>query len=191
MLEKQKVFLSGTRKIERLPGEVTTLIEKLIDLDANFIVGDAPGSDRAFQKYLALLNETQVTVFSSAPYLRNNVGKWPFQMIDSGLKSRTNAMHAAKDRMMAELCDMGVMIWDGQSAGTLANLIDVISQEKLAYLYNFLDNELVKFDGETSLSIYLEEFPEIRDVATKRLKRDKKRANKKRGDSSNSSETLF
>lgn len=191
MLEKQKVFLSGTRKVERLPGEITSLIEKLIYLEANFLVGDAPGSDRAFQSHLAHLNETKVTVFSSAPYLRNNLGKWPFHMVDSGLKSRTNAMHAAKDRMMTDLCDLGIMIWDGQSAGTLANLIDVVTQEKPAYLYNYLDNELVKFDGEKSLSNYLEGFPDVRDIATKRLTRDRRRVNKQKSDSSNSTDTLF
>jgi hypothetical protein len=188
---KQQVFLSGTRKVERLPGEVTSLIQELIDSDVHFIVGDAPGCDRAFQRHLASLNQSQVRVFSSAPYVRNNLGNWPSEFIDSGLKSKTNAMHAAKDRRMAELCDLGVMIWDGQSAGTLANLLDVISQGKSAYLYNYLDNEFVKFDGDTSLSKYLDGFPEVRDMAAKRLKRDKKRSSKLKVDSSKTSETLF
>lgn len=188
---QRQVFLSGTRKVERLPGEVISLIQELIDSGVHFIVGDAPGCDRAFQRHLASLGELNVIVFSSAPYVRNNLGKWPSEFIDSGLRSKTNAMHAAKDRRMAELCDLGIMIWDGQSAGTLANLLDVISQGKPAYMYNYLDNELVKFEDESSLANYLEVFPEIRDMATKRLKRDKKRSNKQKLDTSSAPETLF
>jgi len=189
--KKQLVFLSGTRKVERLPGEVTELLEEFIASGDKFIVGDAPGSDTAFQRYLVKQRVNKVVVYSSASHVRNNLGNWPSQFVDSGLKTKTNAMHAAKDRRMAQLCDLSIAIWDGQSAGTLANVLDVIDQGKTAFLYNYLEHELVKFDNQDSLLAYLDAFAEIREMAQKRLKRDRKRRKKQGVNQSQCPDTLF
>ena len=178
MLRTNIVFLSGTRKVDRLPGEVLELLNDLIDSKAVFIVGDAPGSDRAFQKYLAKQEVDSVTVYFSAPTIRGNIGGWPSQFVDSGLKTKSNAMHSAKDRKMSELCTQAIMIWDGQSAGTLANSIDVSEQDKTCYLYDFLENELMKFETTASLMDYLEPFPKVTSEALRRLKRDRRRQKK-------------
>lgn len=191
MHKEMAVLLSGTRKIELLPGEVGDLVLEFISLGNSFLVGDAPGSDRAFQRFLAAHKVENVTVYSSAQSVRNNIGGWPTQFIDSGLKAKTNAMHAAKDREMANICHMSVAIWDGQSAGTLANVLDVIHQDKIAYVYNFLDHELIRFDNNESLSNYLVPFSQIHEVALKRLKRDLKRRNKMRASGEKATDTLF
>jgi hypothetical protein len=171
--KKSVVLLSGTRKIELLPGEVREMIQEFAAKGWSFLVGDAPGSDRAFQRF------------------RNNIGGWSTRFIDSGLKSKTNAMHAAKDREMAEICDLSVAIWDGQSAGTLANVLDVTDQGKVSYLYNFLEQELIKFDNTERLSNYLEAFPIVHEVAKRRLRRDKRRRDKMKGSPTELPDTLF
>jgi len=189
--KKSVVLLSGTRKIELLPGEVREMIQEFAAKGWSFLVGDAPGSDRAFQRFLAEHRVFNVTVYSSAQHVRNNIGGWSTRFIDSGLKSKTNAMHAAKDREMAEICDLSVAIWDGQSAGTLANVLDVIDQGKVSYLYNFLEQELIKFDNKERLSNYLEAFPSVHEVAKRRLRRDKRRRDKMKGGPTELPDTLF
>jgi hypothetical protein len=178
-MPKRKIaFVGGTRKVDRLPGEVLELLIDLIACKALFVVGDAPGSDRAFQKYLATNEVQDVNVYFSAPTIRGNIGGWNSYFVDSGLKTRSNAMHSAKDRRMSELCSEAIMIWDGQSAGTLANAIDVSEQKKLCYLYNYLDSEFIRFDTTESLLDYLAAFPEVTSEALRRLRRDRRRLKK-------------
>lgn len=114
-----KVFLGGSRHLAFIPVEIATKIEDLVKIGATFLVGDAPGSDSAFQQYLSKIRYQNVSVFTSASEVRNNLGKWQTQVIDSGLKSKSAASHAFKDRHMATICDFGIMIWDGISPGTL------------------------------------------------------------------------
>jgi hypothetical protein len=184
-------FLSGTRKIERIPLEVKEVIAAKISQGHSFIVGDAPGSDRAFQRHLAELNVALVTVFSSLPNARNNLGNWNLNYVSSGLKTKSNAMHAAKDRRMAMQCDDAIMIWDGQSAGTLANLIDVIEQSKPSLVFNYLDHELIRFDNIESLMKYLEPYSDVKEIALKRIKRDRKKIQRQETQLKDQSITLF
>lgn len=191
MHEKAVVFLSGTRKIDRIPKEVFDLIMEKMRVGAEFVVGDAPGSDKAFQLNLLKLKDVNVTVYSSTNPVRNNLGNWPTKFIDSGLKSKSNAMHAVKDRKMSEICDSAIMIWDGESAGTLANLLDVVAQKKKAFLYNFLDSEWINFEDQATLSSYLENYAKIREKSLKRLKRDRKRISRQLKRVEQMPETLF
>jgi hypothetical protein len=141
-----------------------------------FIVGDAIGSDLAFQKFFLNSKYKAVTVYSSAGYVRNNVGNWPDQLIDSGLKSKSNATHAIKDRKMVEIAKLGIMIWDSESAGTLSNVIDLVEQEKECYLWLAAESELSRFDNLNSLEKFLKNYPDQTEEAKKRLNRFRKRA---------------
>jgi len=169
------VVLGGSRKIDRLPGEIQELLESLMSNSEEFIVGDAVGSDLAFQKFFSGSKYLPVTVFSSAGYVRNNVGHWPEQLIESGLKSKSNAVHAVKDRKMVEIAQSGIMIWDSESAGTLSNVIDLVDQEKECYLWLAAESDLCRFDNSKSLEKFLVKFPEQAEEATKRLNRFRKR----------------
>jgi hypothetical protein len=185
-----KIFLGGTRKVNRLSGEVIELMHSYIDQNSEFLVGDAPGSDKAFQVFLANY-ECPVIVFSSAPYVRNNVGNWPTQLLDSGLKTKSNAMHSIKDRAMGELCGIALMMWDSQSVGTLTNILDVVSQGKTAYLYNWSDSELIHITDQIKLDDFLLSNVELGNQAMKRLRRDKKRVDKLKKSDSPKTDTLF
>ena len=91
------------------------------------------------------------------------------------LKSKSNALHAFKDREMCKRADLGLMIWDQESAGTLSNAIDLLSQGKSCYIYNALDQEFVKFDTSNSLDKWLETYPEVAAEALSRLNRFRNR----------------
>ena len=169
------IVLGGSRKIDRLPSEIQDLLAAMMNDQETFIVGDAIGSDLAFQKFFLNSKYKAVTVYSSAGYVRNNVGNWPDQLIDSGLKSKSNATHAIKDRKMVEIAKLGIMIWDSESAGTLSNVIDLVRQGKNCFIWVAPDSDLYQFDNQISLDKWMNAYQVVRDEALKRLAKFEKR----------------
>jgi len=177
-----KVFLGGSRHLSFIPEEVAIKLDDLINDEGTFLVGDAPGSDSAFQSYLARKKYNDVLIFTSAGYVRNNFGNWPAEHVDSGLKSKSAASHAFKDRHMAEMCDLGIMIWDGDSAGTLSNIIDLVDQGIDCYLYVAHEQQFFRIDSKSSLQLATAKYPNVYEEAQKRIgtfrNREKKRIKK-------------
>jgi hypothetical protein len=174
-----KVVLGGSRHLEYVPQEVGDRLLEWMEASCEFLVGDAPGSDRAFQVFLKSKKFPNVTVYSSAGEIRNNLGNWPVEYVDSGLKSKSNAVHAFKDRKMSKIADSGLMIWDCNSAGTLSNLIDLIRQGKNCYMWVAPDSDMYQFDNPQSLDKWMNAYPEVRDEALKRLNTFEKREQKR------------
>ncbi len=141
----------------------------------SFLIGDAPGIDSIFQKYLANVDYRHVEIFSSAGYIRNNFGKWPEQLIETSLKSKSNASHAFKDREMCKRADIGIMVWDQKSAGTLSNAMDLLDQSKPCLIYDAIDQELIRFEIKSNLDKWLERHPEVVTEAQSRLNRFRNR----------------
>ncbi len=177
-----KIVLGGSRHIHSIPEELTNLLQEWRDQGANFLVGDAPGADSAFQLILKKLNTLNVTIYSSAGYVRNNLGHWPYREVDSGLKSKSHAIHAFKDRVMTSEANLGLMLWDCQSAGTLSNVIDMVESGKSCRVWVSLDSDLYNFDNEVSLSKWLAQYPEVTTEALRRLRQFRRREIKRRGD---------
>jgi hypothetical protein len=164
-----RVVLGGSRHLEFMPPEVSQKLNDLISTGSEFLVGDAPGSDRAFQKYLLLNRYSAVKIFSSAEDIRNNLGNWPSEKIESGLKSKSSAVHAFKDRHMTKIADLGIMVWDGESAGTLSNVLDLLDAGKECYIYLGIEQEFFKVDNKNSLMKLLVKYPGALEEASKRL----------------------
>jgi len=184
-----KIVLGGSRHLEFIPNEITERLQEWMESSSEFLVGDAPGTDRAFQMFLVSRQYLSVTVFTSADEIRNNLGNWQVEKVDSGLKSKSNAVHAFKDRKMSQIADVGLMIWDCKSAGTLSNVIDLIGQGKNCFIWVAPDSDLYQFDNSDSLEKWMENFPEVRDEALKRLSTFHKREAKR--DSLDSQPGLF
>lgn len=177
------VVLGGSRHIEKISAEVMDLLNEYVDKKYNFLIGDAPGSDASFQSFFAKKQYKNIKIFSSAGYVRNNVGNWYSELIESGLKSKSNSVHAFKDRHMCKLSNLGIMIWDCQSAGTLSNIIDLIRQGKNCFIWVAPDSDLYQFDNQNSLDKWMKDYQDVRDEALSRLakfdKREIKRETKK------------
>jgi hypothetical protein len=174
-----KIVLGGSRHLEFIPNEIAERLLEWMEDSAEFLVGDAPGSDRAFQVFLNSQNYPAVSVYTSADEIRNNLGNWQVEKVESGLKSKSNAVHAFKDRKMSRVADIGLMIWDCKSAGTLSNVIDLLGQGKNCYIWVAPDSDLYQFDNSASLDKWMANYAEVRDEALKRLttfhKREAKR----------------
>jgi hypothetical protein len=170
-----RIVLGGSRHLEFIPKEIADRLFEWMANSTEFLIGDAPGTDRAFQKFLHSKNYLTVTIYSSADEIRNNLGNWQVEKVESGLKSKSNAVHAFKDRKMSRLADIGLMIWDSQSAGTLSNVIDLVDQQKECYMWLAAESELCRFDNLKSLDKFLLNYPEQTEEAKKRLERFRKR----------------
>lgn len=129
------VFVSGSRQISRLNRDVCARLDRIIESDLSVLIGDANGVDKAIQTYLANISYKQVTVFFVGDECRNNVGGWKQQKIATASKLKGRELYAAKDKAMAELAGYGFVVWDGKSAGSISNVIELISQGKCAVVY--------------------------------------------------------
>jgi hypothetical protein len=170
-----KVVLGGSRHLEYVPQEVSERLTEWMEASCEFLVGDAPGTDRAFQMFLRSKKFPTVTVYTSADEIRNNLGNWQVEKVESGLKSKSNAVHAFKDRKMSQIANIGLMIWDCQSAGTLSNVIDLVRQGKNCFIWVAPDSDLYQFDNQISLDKWMNAYQVVRDEALKRLAKFEKR----------------
>jgi hypothetical protein len=174
-----KVVLGGSRFLEKIPQNLVELLQEWNESRCEFLVGDAPGADSAFQKVLKNMGCKSVTVYSSAGYIRNNYGNWESKEVESGLHGKSNAVHAFKDRFMTSIADSGLMLWDCESAGTLSNVIDLVESGKSCRIWVALDSELYNFDNLPSLEKWLQQYPEVALEAHNRLKTFRRRQAKR------------
>jgi hypothetical protein len=125
-----KVFIGGSRHLSRLNGDVTRRLDGIIDSGFTILVGDANGADKAVQGYLAKRSYSHVIVFCMAKNCRNNVGGWPTQDLTAPPGARGFAFYAVKDNAMAKDATHGLMLWDGDSKGTLNNIVSLVTLQK-------------------------------------------------------------
>jgi len=130
-----KVFIAGSRRLSRLNADVKHRIDTMIDKDFTILVGDANGADKAVQRYLAEKGYRNVIVHCMAKNCRNNVGDWPTREVLPPKGARGFTYYAAKDQAMVDDAAYGLMLWDGESKGTLNSVINMIRQEKPVVIY--------------------------------------------------------
>lgn len=130
-----RVFIAGSMNIKHLDPKVKERIDNIVAQDFEVVVGDADGADTSIQQYLFNYGVTKTTVFCSGERPRNNVGHWPVQRVDTTHAQGSRAFFTAKDIRMAELADIGLMIWDTKSTGTLSNVIELLARKKKSVVF--------------------------------------------------------
>lgn len=175
-----KIVLGGSRQLSVLPYDVMDCLNSWCRDNYEFLIGDAKGIDVKFQQYLYHEKTySNVKIYFSGDLARNNLGNWETVRIDSGLKSKGHALHTAKDRVMTKTADEGLMIWDTLSAGTLANVIDLMQQGKQCQMYIYGDDKhFYNIREERDLDRWQGLYPELFEEARKRLDAYQKRINK-------------
>jgi hypothetical protein len=128
------VFIGGSRAVSKLNAVIRGRLDDLIKRGCTILVGDANGADKAVQTYFAQKHYSNVTVFCMEK-CRNNVGGWPTRVIQPPAGSRGFSYYAAKDFVMAEEAQCGVMLWDAKSKGTLQNMLNLIAGGKRTLVY--------------------------------------------------------
>jgi len=145
-----RVFIGGSRKISRLPKNLVTRLDRIVERRLPVVVGDANGADKAVQAYLHARSYDEVVVFCSGPNCRNNRGGWPTRLVGSGSRTSTFEHHAAKDRAMAEEATVGLMIWDGKSKGTLLNVFRLLECGKHVAVYLSGEGRFIDLKGSSA-----------------------------------------
>lgn len=138
-----KVFIGGSRKISRLSPAVRESLGRIVEKRLPVVIGDANGADKAVQAYLLQEGYDRVEVFCADETPRNNFGAWPTRAIRPSHTQRDFDYYATKDRQMAREASVGLMLWDGESRGTLLNVLRLVSEGKPALVYLAPDKAFV------------------------------------------------
>lgn len=157
----KSVFLGGSRKISRLNDQIRSKLSDLVERGFHIYVGDANGADRAMQALLHSWQYPQVTVFFVGTSPRNNEGGWPTERICAPPGARGADYYAAKDVVMAQRADAGLMLWDGESKGTLANVRNLVRSAKPVSVYLSKLRRFKNVLSEADLQDALEDAPHI------------------------------
>lgn len=130
-----KVFIAGSRQLSRLNADVKRRIDTMIEKGFTILVGDANGADKAVQRYLAEKDYRNVIVHCMGGNCRNNVGTWPTREVSAPKGARGFAYYSLKDRAMVDIAEYGLMLWDGESKGTLNSVVNMVRQNKPVVVY--------------------------------------------------------
>ena len=171
------VFFGGSRQLSRLNPALRTRLRNLITNGHTVLIGDANGADKAVQSYLAQEGYKNVRVYCMDGECRNNVGQWELVPIDSGGRKRDFSYFAMKDARMSLDADYGFMIWDGESKGTLNNVINLVQQGKSALVYFSPKREFVSVKSKDDVSALVSRCDdEAREALNKTIKLEKRAA---------------
>ena len=110
-------------------------LDRIVEKRLPVVVGDAGGADKAVQDYLKSAGHDLVQVFAADVRPRNNVGGWPVRVVGGGGGPRDFEHYAAKDRLMVREASVGLMLWDGESRGTLLNVLRLVGLNKPVVVY--------------------------------------------------------
>ena len=124
-----KVFVAGSKFINRLDKPAIDQLENIIANENNILVGDCIGVDTAVQEFCAERHYDRVTVYASNGRARNNVGNFAVKGVPVRSNIHPTDYYKQKDISMATDADCGFMVWDGKSRGTKNN-IDMLMKMK-------------------------------------------------------------
>ncbi len=166
----KKIVLGGSRHLNLLPESVKERLNTWMEEEgAHFLIGDASGIDAVLQAHLHKCAYEEVTVYTSADAARTNIGSWHVEVVETSLKSPSAARHTIKDRRMTEIAEEGLMLWDQESVGTLANILHLQEQGKDVRVYDSVEDDLRTFYRGLDLHEYLEPHANVKKEAEKRL----------------------
>lgn len=146
------VFIAGSISISHLHEKVQERISNIVSSDLNVVVGDADGADTSIQECLRLYRASKVTVYCTGEEPRNNVANWPVHHVQSKARAKSRAFFTAKDVEMAKNSDIGLMVWDCKSTGTLSNVIELLKEKKKSVVFVNKHKDFVTVGDQTGLN---------------------------------------
>jgi len=151
-----KVFFGGSRKMGRLSQAVIERTDNIIANGYLILIGDANGTDKAMQKYLAGKNYRNVLVFCMGNMCRNNIGNWETRNVHSSSRKKDFNYYSTKDVLMCEEADYGFMLWDGKSKGTLNSILNLCEHSKKVLVYFSPTKSFYSVENKSDISKLLE-----------------------------------
>lgn len=133
----KSVFISGSIAIKKLPYQVQNSIQTMIDKKMTILVGDAPGIDTLVQDLCNNQEYTNVMVYtitSSPRYKANKDFQEKSIFVDQEIK-KERERQTYKDKAMSEDSTFSLVIWDGSSKGSYANILRALESHKKVKVY--------------------------------------------------------
>lgn len=146
-----KVFTAGARNIKTLDAAVQKSLASICNKGYEILVGDCYGVDSSVQNYCANRNYKNVTVYASNGIARNNIGNWTIKSVSVNSSMKGFDFYRQKDIAMSKDADCGFMVWNGQSKGTLCNIISLVSQSKPVIVYLEPLSKIFRVDSQADL----------------------------------------
>ncbi|NLB54114.1 MAG: hypothetical protein GX808_14415 [Syntrophomonadaceae bacterium] len=170
-----KVFTAGSRMVSELCPQVRQQIDLIIHNRDTILVGDSIGIDRAIQDYCLEKQYRYVKIFAANGQARNNLGRFEVVNVKVGRHLKGFDYYAAKDLVMAEEADWGLMVWNGRSKGTLNDIIHMTCLKKQVLVYYTPDESFYSLKSTADVIDLLDhnEDPGVHEFFLKQLKRRK------------------
>jgi len=146
------IFIAGARTITNLDNNAKNRLLSIYEKGHNVLVGDCYGVDTSVQKIYADLNYDNVTVYASNGKARNNIGHWSVVSIPVTDNVKGFDLYKQKDIAMSNEADYGFMIWNGESKGTLNNMINLVNQNKTVLVYFVPQNRFITIENQEGLN---------------------------------------
>lgn len=163
------VFIGGSIGISKLNAAIRARLDDFMKRGNAILIGDANGADKVVQTYFAKRDYRNVTVFCMEE-CRNNIGAWPTRSILPPSKKRDSSYYAAKDFVMFQEAQCGVMLWDAKSKGTLQNMLNLVGAGKRTLVYFAPSKEFHVLANDRDLQALLARCqPRDLDVASRKL----------------------
>jgi hypothetical protein len=131
------VFISGSISIKELPLEVSDSIKTIIKKKMTILVGDAPGIDSLIQDLCNSENYFNIIVYtitSTPRYKANSNFQEKTISVSQEIKSQRERQ-TYKDRAMSEDSIFSLVVWDGKSKGSYANIKRALDSKKGVKVY--------------------------------------------------------
>jgi len=146
-----KVFISGSISIKKLPNKVKESILKIIDKNLEILVGDANGIDSLIQDFCKEKQYFNVIVYT-IEFLPRYKADEKFNVIKVNVSKdikKDRQRQQEKDKQMTLDSNYSLVIWDGKSKGSYANIIRAIDNNQKTKVYlteinDFLSQDKIK-----------------------------------------------
>jgi len=121
----KRVFVSGSISIKKLPTAIVESIDKIEQQNFEILVGDAKGIDLLVQEKLKndkYENVLVCSIYETPRHLLSTTFKTCNVEYDNSIKSERKKQ-TFKDSYMTRNSDYSLVIWDGKSKGSYANIV--------------------------------------------------------------------
>ena len=152
-----KIFIAGAKDVQNLDAAVQQRMMTIYQKGYDVLVGDCCGVDSSVQKFYSDLGYNNVVVYASNGKARNNIGNWNIRNVAVPSYFRGFEFYKQKDIAMANEADYGFMIWNGESRGTLNNIINLVSQNKKVLVYLTAQSQMVVVKSFDDLNALIEQ----------------------------------
>lgn len=132
----ESVFISGSIAIKKLPNCVKASIDTICKGGLEILVGDANGIDSMVQDYCKKIGYNSVVVYSiyQSPRYKASGFKSKFVNVQSDSK-KERERQKEKDAAMTLESDYSLVVWDGVSKGSYANINRALENDKKVKVY--------------------------------------------------------